>query len=507
MNLPANLGMLPPVLAGMLHFWRLLDLWKKYNQCNKTEKCEHCVRKDLCKAWFEFVDTHGEYKPYSHFDLRVSLKLQRIQRYVINPNKITTHGFYPFIHFQKKESRYGKKKRNKTRDLYYCAHLDRCVYQRYAFLINYQYNIWAKEHGINEVAIAYRDNLGKNNIDFAKDAFTAIQKYSHCFVMVGDFTDFFNNLNHQYLKDMLCKLLRVPRLPKDYFAIFKNITRFAYWDWKDLVTSANENICEWGIRTKLNEKAIIIAKEQFNSHKSYIHKNELGKGVPQGSPISSVLANVYMIEFDEHVKHYVTEHNGVYMRYSDDFLIVLPYSDPTDIGKFKDWIFQYVNSQKGLLELQEEKTNCYIYKEEHVYELDLAEIIPTATQYTAGKLTAVNYLGFLFDGKNIKIRPKAITKYYYRMRRKVRTIRRSNWVTTKGKPVVPKRLYEIYADDSKAQHRNQTATNKKADKPKQTFISYARRANGILKLNDSEAASVIKNHKHKIAQALKKESF
>ena len=82
-----------------------------------------------------------------------------------------------------------------------------------------------------------------------------------------------------------------------------------------------------------------------------------------------------------------------------------------------------------------------------------------------------------------------------------------HWVTTKGKPVVPKRLYEIYADDSKAQHRNQTATNKKADKPKQTFISYARRANGILKLKDSEAASVIKNHKHKIAQALKKESF
>ena len=42
--------------------------------------------------------------------------------------------------------------------------------------------------------------------------------------------------------------------------------------------------------------------------------------------------------------------------------------------------------------------------------------------------SSINYLGFLFDGKNIKIRPRAITKYYYRMRRKARTIGRSNKV-------------------------------------------------------------------------------
>ena len=38
---------------------------------------------------------------------------------------------------------------------------------------------------------------------------------------------------------------------------------------------------------------------------------------------------------------------------------------------------------------------------------------------------------------------------------------------------------------------------------KQTFIDYARKAKGILKLNDQEANALIKHHKRKIAMAIK----
>ena len=38
---------------------------------------------------------------------------------------------------------------------------------------------------------------------------------------------------------------------------------------------------------------------------------------------------------------------------------------------------------------------------------------------------------------------------------------------------------------------------------KQTFIDYARKAKGILKLNDQEANALIKHHKRKIAKAIK----
>lgn len=446
---------------------------KEYNQCQQPISCHNCSSNQICQAWVDFVKHHNDTKPYAHFDLRVSLSMPSIRKYVMDRSKIVTHSFYPFIHFEKKNSRYGKKGPKKPRELYYCSHLDRCVYQRYAFLLNYQYNIWACENNIDDVAIAYRDNLGKNNIDFAKDAFDAIRSFPQCFILVGDFTNFFDNLEHQYLKKMMCEVLGVERLPQDYFSIFKNITRFSSLDWKDIVKAAGENIEERGIRKKINSKDTVLNKEQFQKNKKDIKKNVSGVGVPQGSPISAVLSNIYMIEFDKDIKRYVASKGGIYMRYSDDFIIVLPYERDTEIADFTSYIFSYVESMKGLVDLQKEKTSCYTYKNEVVYEGD--------------RPSSINYLGFLFDGKSIRIRPRAITKYYYRMRRKAHTIGRSNWTSSKGRHISAKELYSIYSRNDE----------------KQTFIDYAKKAKGILKLNDQEADALIKYHKRKIAMAIK----
>lgn len=446
---------------------------KEYNQCQQPISCHNCSSNQICQAWVDFVKHHNDTKPYAHFDLRVSLSMPSIRKYVMDRTKIVTHSFYPFIHFEKKNSRYGKKGPKKPRELYYCSHLDRCVYQRYAFLLNYQYNIWACENNIDDVAIAYRDNLGKNNIDFAKDAFDAIRSFPQCFILVGDFTNFFDNLEHQYLKKMMCEVLGVERLPQDYFSVFKNITRFSSWDWKDIVKAAGENIAERGVRKKINSKETVLTKEQFQKNKKDIKKNISGVGVPQGSPISAVLSNIYMIKFDKDIKRYVTSKGGIYMRYSDDFIIVLPYERDAEIADFTSYIFSYVESMKGLIDLQKEKTSCYTYKDEAIYEGD--------------QPSSINYLGFLFDGKNIRIRPRAITKYYYRMRRKANTIGRSNWTSSKGRRISAKELYSIYSRNDE----------------KQTFIDYARKAKGILKLNDQEANALIKHHKRKIAMAIK----
>lgn len=446
---------------------------KEYNQCQQPISCHNCSSNQMCQAWVDFVKHHNDTKPYAHFDLRVSLSMPSIRKYVMDRTKIVTHSFYPFIHFEKKNSRYGKKGPKKPRELYYCSHLDRCVYQRYAFLLNYQYNIWACENNIDDVAIAYRDNLGKNNIDFAKDAFDAIRSFPQCFIFVGDFTNFFDNLEHQYLKKMMCEVLGVERLPQDYFSVFKNITRFSSWDWKDIVKAAGENIAERGVRKKINSKETLLTKEQFQKNKKDIKKNISGVGVPQGAPISAVLSNIYMIKFDKDIKRYVICKGGIYMRYSDDFIIVLPYERDAEIADFTSYIFSYVESMKGLIDLQKEKTSCYTYKDEVIYEGD--------------QPSSINYLGFLFDGKSIRIRPRAITKYYYRMRRKAHTIGRSNWTSSKGRRISAKELYSIYSRNDE----------------KQTFIDYARKAKGILKLNDQEANALIKHHKRKIAMAIK----
>lgn len=450
-----------------------MDILKKYNQCLKSILCKNCNSFAKCQAWVNFVKNHGNIKSYAHFDRRVSLSMPSIRKYVMDTNEISKHSFYPFIHFEKKNSRYGKKAREKLRELYYCSHLDRCVYQRYAFLLNYQYNIWANNRNIDSIAIAYRDNLGKNNIDFAKNAFDAISSFSQCFILVGDFTDFFDTLDHQYLKKMICKVLMVNRLPPDYFAIFKNVTHFAYWDWKDIINAAEKNITEKGIRTKLNRENVILTKQQFQKCKKDIKKNHSDRGIPQGSPISAVLSNIYMIEIDETLNRYVTSKSGIYMRYSDDFIIILPYKNESEIEKYKDYLFAYFRSLKKLITLQKEKTSFYIYRNKKIYENNQS--------------SAINYLGFLFDGASTKIRPRAITKYYYRMHRKAYTIGRNSWKSPKGKHITAQNLYNTYSHNDRGQ----------------TFIDYAKRANKLLHLNDPEANSLIKFHKRKIAQAIK----
>lgn len=452
-----------------------MGMQKEYNQCQKSVRCGDCPSNHFCMAWVDYVKKHEEIKPYAHFDKRVSLKMPSIRKYVMNPQNIKKHSFYPFIHFQKRNSRYGKKGPKEPRELYYCSHLDRCVYQRYAFLINYQYNTWAHDNGINDVAIAYRNTLGKNNIDFAKYAFDMVRSFPKCFVLVGDFTKFFDKLDHSYLKSMLCKVLCVERLPEDYFAVFKNISRFSSWDWAQLVAVAGENICEPGIRTKLNKKETIITKEQFENNKQEITKNKTKVGIPQGSPISAVLSNIYMIEFDGYMKEYTTNRGGTYMRYSDDFIIVLPFINKEEVKCYIDGIFSYVKSMEGLIDLQKEKTDCYIYENNVVYS------------YTKGKPDSISYLGFIFDGNNIRLRPKAITKYYYRMRRKAHTIGRHHWKSPKGRHVSAKNLYSIYSKNNE----------------RQTFIDYAKKAKSILKLNDRETDALIKRHKEKIALAIK----
>lgn len=449
---------------------------KKYNQCDRTELCKNCNLYHDCLAWVKFVGLHEDIKTYAHFDKRVSLMMLSIRKYVMDESNITKHSFYPFIHFKKRNSRYGKKGPKKPRELFYCSHLDRCVYQRYAFLINQKYNEWAEQNDINKVAIAYRDNLGKNNINFAKDAFDSIRKIKKCLIIVGDFTDFFDKINHIYLKKMLSILLGVDSLPSDYYAIFKNITHYAFWEWTALVTDSGHRIEEHGVRKIINSQDTILTKEQFERYKTHINKNRKDVGIPQGSPISAVLSNVYMMQFDKFINTYVKVNNGIYMRYSDDFILLFPYKTDDEIAKYTSFVFSYINSLKGLVDLQQEKTAIYTYDGDRVFT------------YPENEPCYINYLGFLFDGCNIKLRPKAITKYYYRMRRKARTIGKSNWKSSKGKHISAKNLYSIYSSNEK----------------NQTFIDYARNARHILMLNDTEIDSLIKNHKHKISEAIKK---
>lgn len=428
-------------------------------------------------------------RQYAHFDEKVSL--EKIWEYISTPEKVMGHGFYPFIHYEKRFNKYNREKGIvlKTRDLCYSAHIDRYIYAYYSFLINQKYNEYLQRQDMDMVAVAYRDNLKKNNIHFAKIAFDCIREAENCYIIIGDFTHFFDCLSHGYLKKRLCDVLSVDKLPNDYYAVFKNITRFSTWELVDLLFLNGLTDTEKDIQT-LNSYRRVLTTKQFKQNKAkYVKKNENDFGIPQGSAISAVLANVYMIKADEQIKELIKIFDGLYMRYSDDFIIVIPKRKVNNFTAIIAAVNEIIKSVPNLI-LQPEKTQIFEYNE--------TKLINCNSMFLDGVKNGKNeidYLGFNFNGKEITIKDKTISKYYYKMYRKVKTIIHNGGYTRSGKRISCKNLYEKYS--VKGARLKDEEGNVKGN-----FLTYVQRAQRIFGA-DEPIDKKTKKHMAKIRKKLK----
>lgn len=436
---------------------------------------------------------------YTHFDYRISLN--QCWPYISDSNKVSHHGFYPFIHYEKKSRRIkeGKKADLKIRNIFYAAHLDGWIYKYYAFLLNEIYNQRVQDDGISSVAVAYRTDLGKNNIDFAHEAFRHIKNMSNCYVLVGDFTDFFDTLDHSYLKQSLCDLMKVKKLPADFYAVFKNVTRFSYCELEDLLAlNGLENTIQG--RKEFNKKSRALSSEAFRDNKTKLKLNPRGEiGVPQGSPISAVLANIYMLSFDKLIFEHVNSCGGFYMRYSDDFMIVLPDNGDSDYHNQYSWIKTTIDSIPKL-NLQEKKTKLF-----YVCGTDIKSCTNQYIPAFENSKNAIDFLGFTFNGKEITIRDKTLSKYYHRLYRKAGTIARHNGFTSEGNRISCKNLYEKYSYKGSLAYQKRRAKRQGLDisqiKLKGNFLDYIERSQMIF--NDEPINRGTKRHMQKIRKRLK----
>ncbi len=411
---------------------------------------------------------------YAHFDYRTDIT--KCWDYISDPENIRRHGFYPFIHYTKNMSKYSAKTggmKEKHRDICYASHMDRCIFQLYNFLLNERYNEECDWLGIHDVAVAYRTNLNKqSNIDFARRAMGFIRESGDCYIMIGDFTKFFERLDHRYLKRQWCRLLHIDRLPADHYAVFKNITRYSYVELTDLLEIYDLENNGKG-RRELNARERVLSPKELKEKGFYIRKNR-DCGIPQGSPVSGVLANVYMLEIDKSIHDFVSVYRGMYMRYSDDFIIVLPRIDREAAVEALTRVSEMFNGPgcPGL-ELEPVKTQYYHFCGKRIENCgkEIHEGADCSNRY-------LNFLGFTFDGDKVRLRDKTISKYYQRMRRKAKTIARSGGYTESGKHISMKNLYMRYSV-------------KGAGERPGNFLTYVKRAQGPSQFRGEASIKVI----------------
>lgn len=152
------------------------------------------------------------------------------------------------------------------------------------------------------------------------------------------------------------------------------------------------------------ESAFIIVSDFSNFFDNLDHKNDYG--IVQGSAISSVMSNIYMIKFDKIINDFITSNNGIYRRYSDDIIIIIP-----DITKSKEVYTKIMDMTTHIprLIISDDKTKCFIKKNKKIAQIDLDknEIIKDNA--------IINYLGFSYDGNIVKIKEKTVSKYYRKM--------------------------------------------------------------------------------------------
>ena len=370
-------------------------------------------------------------KGYTHFDNRKPEYWKYLNN-IKNPKWIERHAFYPFIYYKEGRNKFnGEEIIPKSRDIRYSSHIDRYIYEYYNDILSKKYNKYAKQLGINQAVIAYRTNLNKNNIHFSSDVFKFLNKQENAFIIVSDFTNFFDSLNHQYLKDRVKEILKVDTLPNDYYKVFRSITKYSYIEYNDIL---NELHLKHKELTKLHKERLFDIDQFKKFKKGKVHVNKEAYGMVQGSAISSVMSNIYMIKFDKLVNDIVTSNNGIYRRYSDDIIIIIP-----NIAKAKELYNKIMSIKDKIpnLVMSPEKTSCFIKRKDSITSIDIVK------HKVLKENTIINYLGFSYDGKFIKIREKTVAKYYRKMYARINTI--NKWTVKTGKNIGRRKLYKQYS--------------------------------------------------------------
>ena len=179
-----------------------------------------------------WVPSRRDQKQYPHFD--APLTLSELARIANDPDAVASNNFYPFLRYEDVYRLFRpKRKAPKSREIRFGTRRDAAIFSRYRFELSPLYEAELERLGISECVLAYRripigsgSAAGKCNIHHAKEAFDQIRDLQSCCAVVMDISSYFENLDHDPIKRLWCRLLGVSSLPDDHYSVFKAITRY-----------------------------------------------------------------------------------------------------------------------------------------------------------------------------------------------------------------------------------------------------------------------------------------
>ena len=350
------------------------------------------------------VKVHGWFRPrgYSHFDHPLSF--DAALKLASNPSRVKSHSFLPLISFTDVKRQFRtdnsdltiprklrpKIVKSKKRDLRYASHHDSAIFAYYAHLLQTRYEALLHDEGLEECVIGYRSGLG-SNIDLAASAFSEISQRGAVTALCFDIENFFPSISHSVLKSSIAEILGAPVLSDDWYAVFKNACRYSHVELKAL--SQLEGFDPEKPPFPLVDDIPAALKRCRRA--KIVNSNQLNRDVPQGTPISAVFANASMLKFDRAVKAWATQNGGSYRRYSDDIILLVP----PEIESAAESIIKQSASNIGLT-VNAAKTEVSRFS------------MAGGNQHADKPIT---YLGFTYDGKNVALRSRTVSRYYRRM--------------------------------------------------------------------------------------------
>jgi len=376
------------------------------------------------------------HRGYRHFDRQVGLSFAKK---VLQSDFVSRHSFSPLIHYVKSEKRYrpkDHKTKAKDRSIMFASHRDACILSYYSWLLNRRLEQAYASRDIGENVIAYRA-LGKGNYHFASDVYRYVQSNAPVAILAYDVTKFFDTLDHKLLKARLRGLLGVESLSEDWFKVFRFMTKFRFVRLEDL-RGQPDFLASLQRKTRDPIATIAEVKEAGVP----IHENPNDYGIPQGTPISATLSNLYMFDFDIELSAYCRSIRALYRRYSDDILVVCKVEHARAVEVKIESLLTADH-----LQISRDKT-------------EVSEFDPANTALASKP--AAQYLGFTFHGDGAAIRPSSLSRQWRKMRRGFRRTR-----DVAAKAIAQGRASKVFTKKLRKRFTSVAARN---------FSSYARRS-------------------------------